>query len=179
MAYYDYNLLEALEADNATTYIQDRWADAKTVEDIYGMDFRILLTVSAVETGWGKHVKHNNYFGIKYAKNMKNKLITTTEYLSHRNYKFPEIISITPVTRKGKPMFKYIVKDYFSVYPTPFDSFKGYYQFLEDNPRYKTALEFKHDPRRFFEEVAKAGYATAPNYADILKQVFNSVNRRL
>jgi flagellar protein FlgJ len=161
--------------DNASNYISERWADAKTVQDLFGMDLRILLTVSAVETGWGKFVKHNNYFGIKYAKNMEKQLITTTEYLSTPNAKFPEIISMTKFGDK----YKYVVKDYFSVYPTPYDSFKGYYQFLSDNPRYKTALEYKNDPIRFFEEVAKAGYATAPNYASTLKQVFNSVNKRL
>ncbi|MVX36222.1 glycoside hydrolase family 73 protein [Myroides sp. LoEW2-1] len=174
MAYISFDELHKYE-DNAAKYVDLHYADAKTVEDVYGMDFRILLTVSAVETGWGKFVKHNNYFGIKYAKNMEKQLITTTEYLDTPNAKFPEIISMTKVGDK----YKYVVKDHFSVYPTPYDSFKGYYQFLSDNPRYKTALQYKNEPIRFFEEVAKAGYATAPNYAYTLKQVFNSVNKRL
>lgn len=178
MAFLDYDLIEQY-VDNATKFVNDRFADAKTVQDIYGMDLRILLTVSALETGYGSKVKHNNYFGIKYAKGMEKQLITTTEYLPNANAKFAEVISVTPVTRNGKQLYKYIVKDYFSVYPTAYDSFKGYYLFLQDNPRYKTALEFKKDPLRFFEEVAKAGYATAPDYAQKLKQVYAGVNKRL
>ncbi len=177
MAYIAFEELYKYE-DNASKYIDLHYGDAKTVQDIYGMDFRIPLTVSAVETGWGKAVKENNYFGIKYGAN-KKQLITTTEYSTNPNLKFPEIISKSEVIVKGKKMWKYVVRDYFMVYDTPYDSFKGYYQFLESNPRYKTALEYKNDPIRFFEEVAKAGYATAPNYAETLKQVFNSVNKRL
>lgn len=175
---FDYDLIDALEG-KAEDFIAIHYGDAKTVEDIYKMNALILLTVAALETGWGTAVKHNNYFGIKYAKGMERELITTTEYLPHRNYKFPEIISITPVNRNGKQMFKYIVKDYFSVYKTSYDSFKSYYLFLEANPRYKMALQYKNDPLRFFEEVARAGYATAPDYADKLKQVYNSVKRRI
>lgn len=178
MALFDYDFIREY-VDNAPQFINSHFSDAKEVEKLYHMDFRILLTVSALETGWGLYVKHNNYFGIKYAKGMQKQLITTTEYLPTDDVKFEQIISITPVVRNGKPMYKYIVKDWFSVYPSALDSFKGYYLFLQDNPRYKKALDFKTDPLRFFDEVAKAGYATAPNYAEKLKQVFSSVNRRL
>ncbi|MDM1057861.1 glucosaminidase domain-containing protein [Myroides odoratimimus] len=177
MGYVAFDELSAYE-DNASKYLNDRLADAKTIQDVYGMDYRIPLTVSAVETGWGKHVKGFSYFGIKYGANDKQ-LITTTEYSAYNNLKFPEIISISPVVINGKNMYKYVVKDWFVIYKTPYDSFKGYYKFLEDNPRYKTALQFKDQPLRFFEEVAKAGYATAPNYADTLKQVYASVVKRL
>lgn len=177
MAFISFDELSKYE-DNATKFIDTYLADAKTVQDVYGMDYRIPLVVSATETGWGKAIKDFNMFGIKYGANEK-KLITTTEYSENPNLKFPEIISKTEVTIKGKKMYKYIVKDWFMVYSSSYESFKGYYKFLEQNPRYKTALQFKKEPIRFFEEVAKAGYATAPNYADTLKQVFNSVNRRL
>ncbi|MGG5617032.1 glycoside hydrolase family 73 protein [Myroides odoratimimus] len=177
MGYVVFEELSKYE-DNASDFLNDRLADAMTIQDVYGMDYKIPLTVSAVETGWGRFVRDNNWFGIKYGASEK-KLVTTTEYSIYNNLKFPEIISVTPVVVKGKNMYKYVVKDYFLVYSTPYDSFKGYYKFLEDNPRYKTALQFKDQPLRFFEEVAKAGYATAPNYADTLKQVYASVVKRL
>ncbi|MGB0972112.1 MAG: glucosaminidase domain-containing protein, partial [Mycobacterium sp.] len=48
---------------------------------------------------------------------------------------------------------------------------RGFVQFLESNPRYAEALKHKHDPARFADELAKAGYATDPQYAGKLKGV--------
>lgn len=180
MGYFDFDLIEqSVYIDNAKIFVQEHAKYAKSVQEEFGMDYRILLTVSALETGYGLAVKHFNYFGVKYADGMEKKLITTTEYLSNPNAKFAEIISVTPVVRNGKQMYKYIVKDYFSVYPDPLASFRGYYLFLRDNPRYKNALAVKNDPFKFFEEVAKAGYATAPDYEKKLKQVYAGVLKRL
>lgn len=41
------------------------------------------------------------------------------------------------------------------------------------------AWKVRGDYNRFFEEIAKAGYATADNYADYLKSVAKSVIKRL
>ena len=91
----------------------------------------------------------------------------------------PVSISSTLVTRNGKKMYKHIGKDWFRKYDTPADSFKDHSIFFFDNPRYKKALEVRGNHDRFFEEIAKAGYATDPNYADTLKAVAKTIKRNL
>jgi flagellar protein FlgJ len=38
-------------------------------------------------------------------------------------------------------------------------------------------MAVKNDPGRFFEEIAKAGYATDPNYATNLKSVITTIEK--
>ena len=93
--------------------------------------------------------------------------------------KFPEIISVTPVLKNGQKYFKYIVKDYFRKYDTPEQCFTDHTTFFFKNPRYTTALEVRSDPYQFIDEIAKAGYATAPDYATLLKSVARSVEKAM
>lgn len=84
-------------------------------------------------------------------------------------------ISSTPVIRNGVKMFKHIGKDYFRKYNTPEESFSDHANFFFRNKRYEKALLVKSDPYKFIDEIAKAGYATAPNYATVLKDVVKSI----
>ena len=71
--------------------------------------------------------------------------------------------------------YKYEVKDWFRKYDTPEECFTDHAEFFFRNKRYAKALLVKADPYKFAEEVAKAGYATAPNYAKILKDVIQTI----
>lgn len=135
------------------------------------------LAQAAVESGWGKAAPGNMFFGMKDTDglNGNEQLVITTEYSSRPNLKFPVIISVTPVIRNKRKMFKYIVKDYFRKYNTPEESFTEHANFLLKNPRYKKALAFKADPYRFIAEIAAAGYATDPDYAITLKSVMKKI----
>jgi flagellum-specific peptidoglycan hydrolase FlgJ len=150
---------------------------AKKVEAKTGISAIATLTQAALESAWGDIAPGNMFFGVKDTDgiNGNEQLITTTEYSSRANLKFPVIISITPVIRNGRKMFKYIIKDYFRKYNTPEDCFNDHAQFFLKNSRYSKALAVKHDYNNFFEEIAKAGYATDPNYADTLKAVSKSI----
>ena len=113
------------------------------------------------------------FFGVKAGKDTpanKKQLLTTTEILSSPNLKhlFPLVISVKMLS-SGK--YKYTVKDWFRKYDTPEECFTYHAQFFFKNKRYAKALEVKADPYKFAEEVAKAGYATAPDYANSLKKV--------
>lgn len=151
--------------------------EAKKVEAKTGFHYLIPLTQGALESGWGAKVKGNNFFGIKDTDgvNGNEQLITTTEYLSTNKAKFPTIISITKIGNK----FKYIVKDWFRKYPSAEKAFEDHINFFLKNKRYSEAIKHKSNPERFFEEIAKAGYATAPDYAKQLKAVMKSVIKRL
>ena len=158
-------------------FVKTYLPEAKKVEAKTGFHYLIPLTQGALESGWGAKVKGNNFFGIKDTDgvNGNEQLITTTEYLSTDKAKFPTIISITKVGNK----FKYIVKDWFRKYPSAEKAFEDHINFFLKNKRYSEAIKYKSNPERFFEEIAKAGYATAPDYANQLKAVMKSIIKRL
>lgn len=142
-----------------------------------GISHLFTLAQAALESGWGERGVGNNFFGIKVPKNIvsstpdnKKQLFKTTEVLNAPNlgYKFPQVMSIYQLP-SGK--YKYEVKDWFRKYDTPEECFTDHAQFFFRNKRYAKALLVKADPYKFAEEVAKAGYATAPDYANSLKKV--------
>jgi flagellum-specific peptidoglycan hydrolase FlgJ len=93
----------------------------------------------------------NNFFGIKASSKWKGKTY---------NIDTGEVFG-------GK---KVVVNADFRAYNSVKDSIKDYIKFLKENPRYANALQGK-DYYSQAKELQKAGYATAPNYADTLKGV--------
>lgn len=149
---------------------------AKSIENKHDIPFEFILAQSALESGWGKSAIGNNIFGIKANKSWTGRkvLVTTTEYHSTNNVHYPEIISIIPMNGK----FKYTVKDYFRDYDSIEDCLLDHAKFLIENKRYSKAFEYK-DAENFALEVAKAGYATAPDYSTQLISMIHSVRKRL
>lgn len=147
-----------------------------------GISHLFTLAQAALESAWGERGVGNNFFGIKVPKkfvsstpNQKKQLLLTTEVLNSPTpnpQQFPKIISISKRT-DGKWLYR--VQDWFRKYDTPEECFTDHAQFFFINKRYTKALEVKADPYKFAEEVAKAGYATAPNYATILKDVIKTI----
>lgn len=158
-------------------FVKTYLPEAKKEEARSGFHYLIPLTQAALESGWGTKAIGNNFFGIKDTDgiNGNEQLITTTEYLSTDKVKFPEIIKIVKIGNK----FKYTVKDWFRKYPSAALGFADHTDFFVKNPRYAKALKVKNVPAKFFDEIAIAGYATAPDYAEQLKQVMQSVIKRL
>lgn len=152
---------------------------ARQTQEKTGISAIAILAQAALESGWGKAAPGNMFFGVKDTDgiNGNEQLLTTTEYSRRADLKFPEVISITPVVKNGQKFFKYIVKDYFRKYETPEACFTDHASFFLKNARYGNALAVRNDPYRFIEEIAKAGYATAPDYAEILKSVARSIER--
>lgn len=105
---------------------------------------------SAVETGYGKHVPGNNFFGIKGAGSKQ----TTQEYIP------------------GKGMVT--VQDSFRGYASPEASIKDYVNFLQTNSRYKSVLEAP-DVSKAIAAQAKTGYATDPEYGKKLNSIYASM----
>ena len=142
-----------------------------------GISALFILAQSALETGWGQHAPGNMMFGVKSKESMpaeKRQLVQTTEILATDKEKFPVIISIE---KRSDGKYKYIVKDWFRKYDTPEESFTDHANFFFRNKRYAKALEVKSDPYKFAEEVAQAGYATEPTYAERLKKVIRTIER--
>lgn len=152
---------------------------AKETERKTGISAKFILAQAALESGWGKAAPGNMFFGVKDTDgiNGNEQLLTTTEYSRRPDLKFPVIISVTPVIRNGQKWFKYRVKDYFRKFNTPEESFSHHANFFFKNKRYSQALTVKHDPYKFAEAVAVAGYATDPNYAKTLKQIISMIEK--
>lgn len=143
-------------------FVNALWSQAKMVSQLVGVSPKILLAQAALETGWGqKMIRHANgdntfnLFGIKADKRWKNEaaMITTTEYRDG-------------VRQKEKAKFR--------SYNSYAESFMDFIKFLQQNPRYKNALQVMDNPQQFIKEIHKAGYATDPIYSQKVLSIFNS-----
>ena len=140
-----------------------------------GISHLFTLAQAALESGWGERTFGNMLFGIKARPETpadKKQLLRTTEVLSSANAVFPKIISIK---KRADGKYTYTVLDWFRKYETQEECFTDHAQFFFKNNRYAKALLVRSDPYKFAEEVAKAGYATAPNYADSLKKLIKKI----
>ena len=142
-----------------------------------GISHLFILAQSALETGWGNSAPGNMMFGVKAKAGTppeKRQLVQTTEILDTDKAKFPVIISIE---KRPDGKFKYTVKDWFRKYDSPEESFTDHANLFLKNKRYAKALLVRSDPYKFAEEVAQAGYATEPTYADRLKGVIRTIEK--
>ena len=140
-----------------------------------GISHLFTLAQAALESGWGERTFGNMLFGIKARPETpadKKQLLRTTEVLSSANAVFPKIFSIK---KRADSKYTYSVLDWFRKYETQEECFTDHAQFFFINKRYAKALLVRSDPYKFAEEVAKAGYATAPNYADSLKKLIKTI----
>lgn len=133
---------------------------AKQVAKIIGIDPKLLVAQSALETGWGKHmirdsneVSAHNLFGIKAKATHADKVASlTTEYVNQQ-----------PVKE---------VAD-FKSYASMLESFLDYVSLLQTK-RYEKALANVEDPKAFLNELQNAGYATDPQYANKVFAIYEN-----
>lgn len=133
---------------------------AKQVAKIIGIDPKLLVAQSALETGWGKHmirdsnqVSAHNLFGIKAQSTHPDKVTaTTTEYVNQQ-----------PVKE---------VAD-FKSYASMLESFLDYVSLLQTK-RYEKALANVEEPKMFLTELQNAGYATDPQYANKVFAIYEN-----
>lgn len=160
-------------------YVDYLYPYALASEKATGISAIAQLAQGALESAWFEVAPGNMIFGVKDTDgvNGNEQLLTTTEYSRSANAKFPNISSVTPVVRNGQKWYKYKIKDYFRKYPSPKESFVDHANFFIKNKRYAKALAVKHDPYKFIDEIAKAGYATDPNYAATLKSIAKNIEK--
>ena len=131
---------------------------AEKAASALGVDSSLLLAQAALETGWGsKMIKNslgnsNNLFNIKADRSWKGDKVATQTLEFH-----------------GKTAVKESAS--FRSYSNFEDSFNDYVKFLNENPRYETALQHQGNSENFIKGIHQAGYATDPNYADKVLRV--------
>ncbi len=136
---------------NVVKFINLVLSDARLVKLKYNIPISVLIAQAALESGWGRYVKDNAYFGIK-AHNTKESTtsFTTTEYVD------------------GK---KITIKDSFRSYKDFGESAEDYGLFLNENKRYKPAFKYTSNPLEFTHQLQKSGYATDPKYSEKLNSI--------
>lgn len=147
---------------------------SKEIEKIYWIPWKITVAQAALESNWGKSklsTEWNNYFWIK----------SFWKWPSV-NFNTQEVVNWKTVT----------VNDWFKAFWDMKDSFIGYANFLTKNQRYRSAFNFWadinpkpeyyssnyqwYDPEKFASEIAKAWYATDPNYYQKIVSISRGLN---
>ncbi|PXV60674.1 flagellar protein FlgJ [Dyella jiangningensis] len=111
----------------------------------------VTVAQAALESGWGAHAPGHNLFGIKADSAWKGE---TTIQATHE--------------WNGHQMVE--IQAAFRAYPDWQGSIDDHALFLASNPRYMSAFAFA-DGAKFALAIAKAGYATDPQYAAKLQSI--------
>jgi hypothetical protein len=122
---------------------------ARRVSERTGLDPRLVLAQSALETGYGKSAPNSNYFGIKGA----GQVFPSEEFFG------------------GKMV---VEPSEFRAYENPQQSFDDYASFITGNKRYEPVLKAK----TLSDQIAAmgaSGYATDPNYGAKLSSIANMI----
>ena len=144
--------------DSPESFVTSMSPYAEKAARALGVDSSLLLAQAARETGWGsKMVKNslgnsNNLFNIKADRSWKGDKVATQTLEFH-----------------GKTAVKEQAS--FRSYANFEESFNDYVKFLNENPRYQTALQHQGSSENFIKGIHSAGYATDPNYADKVLRV--------
>ncbi len=132
---------------------------AEKAASVIGIDPKLLLAQSALETGWGKHIiehkdgiSSHNLFGVK----------------SHGKWSGE---SVNAKTLEYENNESEVIEASFKSYKSYMDSFVDYINILKSK-RYEKALDNVEDPKSFLTELHQAGYATDPNYVDKILTIY-------
>jgi peptidoglycan hydrolase FlgJ len=144
---------------NARAFIERMRPHADQASKTTGIPADFILGQAALESGWGRREIRNsdggtsfNLFGIKATGTWRGQTADTmtTEYVDGRAEKRVEK---------------------FRAYGSYGEAFADYARLLKGNPRYANAIASAGDASSFAEQIARAGYATDPKYAEKLKSV--------
>ncbi|PRO74787.1 flagellar assembly peptidoglycan hydrolase FlgJ [Alteromonas alba] len=147
---------------NPQEFVERLYPAAQQAAAQLGISPDALLAQAAVETGWGQYVIHNgngtsanNLFGIKANSQWQGESATVKTLEFDGN-----------VARPQKAAFR--------AYESLEHGFSDYVKFIQEQDRYRNAVDQASDPDAYFKALQEAGYATDPQYADKVMAVFNS-----
>ncbi|MFO1349946.1 MAG: flagellar assembly peptidoglycan hydrolase FlgJ [Gammaproteobacteria bacterium] len=141
-------------------FVQRVWTHAQQAANRLGQKPEVLIAQAALETGWGKSVPRSaqgtshNLFGIK----------------ADSRWNGPKVVNSTIEYAGGVAERR---RDGFRAYDSYAESFNDYVSFLQNNPRYRTALGMRGDSSGYLRAMHRAGYATDPSYAAKVEAILN------
>lgn len=130
-------------------FVAQMMPHAQRVSQATGLDPRLIIAQSALETGYGRSAPGNNFFGIKSHGQPGGNTLATSE-----------IVNGQPVRTAAS----------FRAYDGMGASADGYGRFLQSNPRYRGVLAAQGLDAQI-AAMGASGYATDPNYAAKLRQI--------
>lgn len=140
--------------DRRAIFTEEMMPHALRISEETGLDPRLVVAQSALETNWGRSAPGQNYFGIKSHGRPGGQSLETTE-----------VVSGSPVRSRES----------FRSYGDMGASADDYAQFLKSNPRYRDVLGAR-DLDSQISAMARSGYATDPQYGNKLNQIASSLN---
>jgi len=152
----------AYRADRIETphdFVTQMRPEAERAAALLGVSPKVLISQSALETGWGKAIiqdpngkSSHNLFGIKADARWSGARIAV-----------PTIEYENGIARKEIQMFR--------AYDSYAESFDDYANFIQSNPRYENALSVAAIPEKYVASLQQAGYATDPEYASKINKI--------
>lgn len=174
--------------DKKRAYVLAAWEAASKVAAEAGWPRDLLITVSALESGWGVSKltqQANNLFGFKSSPLWINnggafvKMPTREIYSSVAAIPKDEELVSTPIpmTVNGKPAVEVMVNARFRKYPSWEDSMRDYTRLVTVQPRYAkaSAAAKAGDLPAYFAAIKEGGYATDPEYPAKLAATYRSI----
>ncbi len=164
------------EFNSAADFVKQLWPLAEQAGQKLGVSAQIILSQAALETGWGKHIIHQdgkssyNLFNIKASQNWSGEQMekSSMEFIHDPQQKIKAI--------RQSSQFK--------AYDSFAQSFDDYVQLIQNKPRYSHFFELSVKPKgkaeqslhdtNYINNIHKAGYATDPVYADKVINVLKS-----
>jgi len=164
------------EFNNAAGFVEQLWPLAEQAGQKLGVSAQIILSQAALETGWGKHIIHQdgkssyNLFNIKASRDWSGaKMEKTSMEFIHDPQQ-----NMTAIRQNSQ----------FKAYSSFAQSFADYVQLIKNKPHYNRFIEHSakqmekteqslHD-KNYIKGIHKAGYATDPAYAEKVVNVLKS-----
>ncbi len=143
-------------------FVNDLWPHAQRASEELGVDADVLIAQSALETGWGRHMRANDngqasyaLFGIKADQRWQG-----------------QTVSVSTLEFRDGTMQREQAQ--FRAYDSVSEAFADYVDFIKSGPRYRQALEKGYNPEAYAKGLQQAGYATDPDYADKIERIRSS-----
>ncbi|MBI3188560.1 MAG: flagellar assembly peptidoglycan hydrolase FlgJ [Gammaproteobacteria bacterium] len=147
---------------SADEFVDSVWPYAVRAGNELGVWPEVLVAQSALETGWGQHMRRQEngspsyaLFGIKADSRWEG-----------------DRVSVSTLEFRDGAMQR--ERAQFRAYGSVAEAFDDYVDFIQRNPRYQQALAKGYDPQAWASELQQAGYATDPDYADKIERVRQS-----
>ncbi len=148
--------------DSKTAFVKAIWPLAEQAGKQLGVDPKVLVAQSVLETGWGQHMMQqpdqptsNNLFGIKSTRHWQGEKVAVSSL---------EFIDQIPQKKVSS----------FKVYQDFSQSFRDYVDLVTNSPRYQPALQQASSAENYIQSLQEGGYATDPNYSEKIISIMNS-----
>lgn len=141
-------------------YLNKYYDAAIAIQKEYNVPATLVLSLSALESNWGKSLlsaRYNNFFGRKARGSERRCKLPTLEF------------------RQGQYQKEYAD---FKAYETAKESFRDFALLLTTNPRYSKVKQVKlSDFRGWAKALHEGGYATDPHYVGKLVSISNKFQK--